>query len=99
MSDSKLTKQAIENQIYTKAMKDENFRASIKSDPKTVLENEFGVKLPDEINIHVVENSATDFYLAIPGASEQDELSEDELSTVAGGGWFRPNYTDGDCID
>lgn len=99
MSDSQLSKQAVENQIYSKALKDEAFKESLKNDPKSVIENEFGIKLPDGVNIHVVENSATEFYLAIPGSSEERELSEDELSTVAGGGWIRPNYTDGDCID
>lgn len=84
MAGTHNTKQAIENQIYSKALKDEAFRESLIKDPKAALESELGVKLPDNINIHVNENSATDFYLTIPGKSD-GELTEEELSGVSGG--------------
>lgn len=98
MSDSKNTKQVVENLVYTKALKDEAFRTSLKNDPKATLENELGVKIPDNVNINVVENSATDFYLVIPGQAQTEELTDEELSGVTGG-WGRPDYTDTVCVD
>lgn len=85
MAGTHNTKQAVESQIYAKSLKDESFRESLLKDPKTTLENELGVKLPENLNIHVNENTATDFYITIPGKPESGELTEEELSGVAGG--------------
>lgn len=78
------TKQSIENMVFLKAQKDEEFRKKLLSDPRGTIETELGVKLPDNINIHVNENTATDVYLSIP-ASTSGELTDAELSGVSGG--------------
>ena len=79
------TKQAIENQIYEKALKDDAFRAELLKDPKSAIENEMGVKLPDNVNIHINENTASDIYLSIPAKSSSEQLTDAELTGVAGG--------------
>lgn len=84
MAGQHLNKQGIENMIYMKAQKDDDFRQKLLSDPRSTIENELGVKLPDGLNIHVNENTASDIYLSIP-SSGKGELSEAELSGVSGG--------------
>ena len=79
------TKQSVENMIYMKALKDDAFRESLLRDPKATVEDAIGTKLPDNVNIHVNENTATDIYLSIPAKSSSEQLTDAELSGVAGG--------------
>lgn len=85
MAGTHSIKQSIENKVYSKSLKDETFREELLNDPKSALEKELGVKIPDGIKIHVNENTATDFYITIPSKENTGELSEEELSGVSGG--------------
>ena len=78
-------KHAVENQIYEKALKDDAFRAELLKDPKSAIESVMGTKLPDNVNIHINENTASDIYLSIPAKSGSEELTDAELSGVSGG--------------
>ena len=78
------TRKEIEQQILERAMKDEDFRNKLQSDPKSTVEELFGTKLPDSLNIHVNCETPTDIYITLP-ASASGELSEKELSGISGG--------------
>lgn len=72
--------------LVAKAQADPAFRQSLLKNSKAAIEKEFGVALPADSELKVVEETATTSYLVLP-ATLGDELSEAELETVAGG-WF-----------
>ncbi len=89
----------LEAQIIEKAMKDDSFREKLLEDPKIILELETGIKLPESLNIRVLQEDRNNVYLVLPpfrGDAAEDELTEAELATVAGGGGVYGG-TDGGC--
>lgn len=86
----------VEARIIARAWKDENFARELRRNPKAAIEQELG-KLPDGIQIEVVEESPTKLYLVLPTKpSKTGELSDAELDKVAGG--FSTNtWDDGFC--
>lgn len=96
-------KKELEQRLIEKATKDERFRKKLLSSPGIAIEQELGVKLPASLRINVLEENPGSIYLVIPfqtEAEQNDQLSESELETVAGGlngwsadcdsGWFIP---------
>jgi hypothetical protein len=78
----------IEEKLIAKAMKDETFRKNLLENPKAAIEAETGIKLPESINLKVVEENPSTFYLVLPpkiNPETEDELSEAELEMVSGG--------------
>ena len=78
----------LETQLIEKAMKDEAFREELLNNPKETLEREFEMKIPDFMNVAVLEEDAQTFYLVLPqkiNAQSKDELTEAELMAVSGG--------------
>ena len=78
----------LEEKLIAKAMKDEAFRKNLLENPKAAIEDETGIKLPDAINLKVVEENYATFYLVLPpkiNPETEDELSEAELEMVSGG--------------
>jgi len=78
----------LEEKLIAKAMKDETFRKILLENPKAAIEEETGIKLPEAINLKVVEEDAATFYLVLPpkiNPEKEDELSEAELEMVSGG--------------
>lgn len=56
----------IELKIIEKSVKDEDFRNALIRYPKATIENEFGVKLPESVNIQILEEETQTFYLVLP---------------------------------
>ena len=88
------TRTKFEEQIISKAVSDDNFRNRLLDDPKSVLENTMGIKLPVNINVHVQEETPDDIYIVIPyhargNKVRSDELSPEELEGISGG-WAPP---------
>lgn len=80
------TRKEVEEQLALKSLKDANFRAELKANPKAVISKEFNTMVPDEIDIEVLEETPTKIYLVIPPVpSVEEELSEEQLEAVAGG--------------
>ncbi len=78
----------LEQQIIEKAMKDEDFRKQLIEDPRLTLEQEVGMRIPDFMNIKVLEEDAQTFYLIIPpnpALNEDGELTDADLVGVSGG--------------
>ena len=73
--------------LIDKAADDETFRGQLLSDPRTSIEGELGITIPEGLAVQVHENSAEEVHLVLPPATK---LSEAELSRAAGGatsGW------------
>ena len=80
----------MERRLIEKSLGDDAFRRRLLEDPKTVVEQELGTRLPEEVRVVAVEETGDTVYLVLPGTSragETGELSERELEAVSGAGW------------
>jgi hypothetical protein len=78
----------VERRIVQRSIEDEAFRRRLIEDPKGAVEEELGTRLPEEVRVVAVEETADTIYLVLPSTSplgEGDELSDPELQSVAGG--------------
>ena len=81
------SRQDIEARIISKAWKDESYKQELLSNPKAIFEQEFGVELPEEISVQVLEENSTTLNFVLPMHPETSghELNESELEAIAGG--------------
>jgi hypothetical protein len=77
-----------ERRLRERADADPAFRADLIADPKAAIESEFGVPVPDGVNVQVHEESLSELHLVLPVSS--DDLSDAELEAVSGGGIYDP---------
>jgi hypothetical protein len=80
----------MEGRLIQRSLEDEDFRRRLLADPKAVAE-ELGTRLPEGVEVRVVEETADTIYLVLPCASllgdEGAELSDRQLESVSGAGW------------
>ena len=67
----------IEQQVLQRAASDPQFRQQLLSDPRAAVEQAFGIRLPDEVKVQVLEETANHVYLVLPaqhhgGGGEDD---------------------------
>jgi len=67
--------------VLVRAREDETFRARLLADPAAALREE-GVELPPDIELRVLENTATRFHLVVPQEGQVRELSDEDLEQV-----------------
>lgn len=82
--------------IVLKAQTDPVFRAALLADPKAALKDAFGIDLPADVSVAVVEETAQALTLVLPqapvaAADNDDVLSDDELEMVAAGFIAQPS--------
>ena len=88
MENKNEQRKQLEERLIVKATKDETFRKNFWASPRETLETEFGINIPDAVNIQVLEEDQNSFYLVLPpkiNLETEDELSEAELEMVSGG--------------
>ena len=73
----------IEDKVRIRADEDDSFRELVKQNPKQAIEEATGLVVPDDFNIFVHEESATDFHLILP--QKGGRLSDEELRDAAAG--------------
>lgn len=88
------TWQEFHNALMVRALKDESFRRELLADPKAMVEKEMGkvkegIQLPVAWEVKVIEQPANVLYLVLPAMSG-DELSDEELDSIAGGKEYNP---------
>jgi hypothetical protein len=69
--------------VVAKAWSDEDFKAKLLADPKTVLK-ENGLEFPEDVELRVEETTDKIVHLFLP-PEPTGQLSEEELEKVAGG--------------
>lgn len=77
--------------IIGKATEDETFRGKLLSDPRTSIEDELGITIPEGVAVEVHENTMQKVHLVLPLATKlSDEdlkaASAGDASTASGGG-------------
>jgi hypothetical protein len=81
-------RQEMERRLIEKSVEDA-FRQRLIEDPKGAVEEELGTRLPEEVRVVTVEETAETIYLVLPSTpmtgAEGGELSDQELQSVAGG--------------
>lgn len=79
--------------VIEKAKTDKAFRESLIASPHVAIQAATGQVVPESIKLNVVENNGAHMTIVLPDMkSEADELSEVELTQVAGGqsDWRNP---------
>jgi hypothetical protein len=83
--------------LFAACWKDDALKARFMADPKAVLA-ERGIKMPDGIDVNVVENNDNTVHITMPAPpSGHQDLSDEELRNVAGGLVECQNSVDGSC--
>lgn len=77
---------AFEGAIRQMAATDPAFRAQLSSNPADALKAAFGLDLPSDFNLRVVNEKPGELVLVLP--SPVRELNDDELDVVSGAGLF-----------
>ena len=79
-------RQDFEEKLAKRAWQDDDFRASLLSDPSTAVRSQLGFDLPADVDIKVIEEPANAFYVVLPAPVKAGkELSDRELDVAAGG--------------
>ena len=81
----------LEQALIEKAMKDESFRKQLIEDPRSAIQEEFKMKIPDSLNLIVLEEDQKNFYLILPSNPSpggEMELTEAELEGVSAGNMY-----------
>jgi hypothetical protein len=95
MAERPRTRQNIQQELVLKALKDDGYRQHLKANPKAALEEAIGQSLPADVNITVVEESASNLYLILPPPLPANvELSDDQLDAAAGGSGVSISFND-----
>lgn len=72
-------------QLFAACWKDHALKARFMADPKAVLK-EHGLELPDGVEVKAGENTSPSVHIMLPASPGGDmDLSDDELSSAAGG--------------
>ena len=91
-------RQEMESRLVQRSIEDEAFRQRLIENPKGAVEEELGTRLPEEVRVVTVEETADTIYLVLPSTlmpgDEGGALSDRELESVAGG-WDYDGYTIG----
>ena len=81
----------MERRIVQRSLQDDAFRQQLLADPKGTVEQELGTPLPEGVEVRAVEETADTVFLVLPsrsaGAGAGGGLSDQDLESVAGGGW------------
>jgi hypothetical protein len=73
--------------LIRKCSEEPEFRAKVLADPKGMLEEALGQKIPEDISIFVHEEDLHTLHFAIPPTREnlKKELTDEQLEQIAGG--------------
>lgn len=80
-------RQTVEARVLERAAKDPQFRDQLKHDARGTVSRDFGIQVPADISVEVVEETPSKVYLVLPASPPQrgQELSAQDLEAVAGG--------------
>jgi hypothetical protein len=81
-----LTRNEIEEIVVGNATRHPQYREALLKNPKKVIETQLNNRLPDGLNVKVLQETGDTIYLRLPHViKEGSELSDTDLEQVAGG--------------
>ncbi|MCG8587372.1 MAG: NHLP leader peptide family RiPP precursor [Pirellulales bacterium] len=88
MAENTFQRNAFDAQLVARALKDGDFRERLIQDPRGIYEEAIqpampGLAIPDEVEIRVVEETESVFYLVLPCVPPGSELSDDAIDRIA----------------
>ena len=78
-----LNREQIEAHLLKRAGEDPAFRQTLLSNPRQALQQEVGLRIPENFELKVVEETSNSLYLVLP--ADHAELSDLELESMSGG--------------
>ena len=86
-NDIIVSRKDVREALVRTALKDESFRESLVADPKLVVERALGTKLPEAMEVVVVQETDERMFIVLPMQLpfETGDLSDAELEQIAGG--------------
>ena len=82
-------REQMERRLVQRSLEDDAFRQRLLEDPKAAVEQVLGTRLPEDVRVVAVEETAETIYLVLPFVSTEaqkaGELSDQDLEAVAGG--------------
>ena len=72
-------------QLISRAQEDDTFRSQLVEDPRAAIRQEFGIEVPDFVNINVYENTGGTTHIVLPMQSDKVQLDEKILEQIAAG--------------
>jgi len=79
-----LSRAEAEQRIRERAASDASYREQLIADPRKALAAELDVAIPQEITVHVHEETMSEVHLVLPPTTQ--DLSDADLEMVSGGG-------------
>jgi hypothetical protein len=81
----------MERRLVERSLQDDAFRQRLLSDPKGAIEEELETRLPQEVQVQAVEESAETIYLVLPPApSRANEQGKSSSPTGSWRAWPEP---------
>ena len=79
------------NRLIIKAWSDEEFKQKLLTNPRAVYAQEFGYKVPNNLEFEVIQETLDAIKIVLPVNPflkiPEEELSEEVLNAIAGGNW------------
>lgn len=72
----------MQSHLVEKAAQNAEFRSQLLSDPKSIFAQEFGIEIPDSIQVQVHQNDLQNVHISLP---PQSEMTEEQLEAVSAG--------------
>ncbi|MBZ0103087.1 MAG: NHLP leader peptide family RiPP precursor [Thermoanaerobaculia bacterium] len=93
----KMTRGEMQDLLEKFASTNPQYRAALLANPKAVVEKQFNMTVPDNVQIKAVEENASTIYVVVPHAvAAGAELADEDLEKVAGGATVKG---DANCSD
>lgn len=77
-----LSAKEIHSDVQQRSVEDADFRARLLADPKGALNEEYGVEIPDSIDVKVHDSDLNTVHLSLPPTGQ---LSEEQLRAISAG--------------
>ena len=76
-----MTASELRDQLISQAGESDEFRMRLLANPKATLREDYGIDVPENLNLHVHEDDATTAHLVLPRSRK---LTESELQVASG---------------
>ena len=81
-----MTRGEIQDLLVKFATEQPQYKDALKKNAKDVIYKQFGIQVPGNVKVNVLQESADQVYVVLPHVVESGaELSDADLETVAGG--------------